>query len=70
MTREEKWKLADDLLGLLRLAGLGATLFIIGVLHGFRIERDEAEKAGVGRWEADPATGAKRFVYGAPGQGE
>lgn len=33
---------------------------------GLREAREDAIKAGVGRWEEDPETKTKRFVFGIP----
>lgn len=48
------------MLGLLGLViGLG-----LGQAFGRHVARQEAVRAGVARWEADPETGRSEFVYG------
>ncbi len=38
--------------------------FSVGFIYGGYLERQVAIKAGIGRWETNPATGTTSFIYG------
>lgn len=44
---------------------LASAMFGIGYHHGVAVSQNEAIKNDVGRWEIDPQTGNRRFVFGS-----